>query len=153
MIDEIDRKILTIMQNDARISNSEIARQIGMAPSGILERIRKLEANGVIQGYETRIDPKAIDMDLAAFVFIQTKEYWGSIKAAGILAEIPGVQEIHNIAGEDCYLLKMRAADTESLWNTLKQYLGQTDLIQSTRTTVVLNTVKESITLPLSEEP
>ncbi len=50
MIDEIDRKILSLMQNNARISNSDIARQVGMAPSGILERTRKLEARGIIQG-------------------------------------------------------------------------------------------------------
>ena len=87
-----------------------------------------------------------------AFVFVQTKEYWGSIEAAEVLADIPGVQEIHNIAGEDCYLMKMRAADTESLWKTLKDHLGQTNLIQSTRTTVVLNTVKESTSLPFPGE-
>ena len=152
MIDKTDQKILSIMQNNARISNSDIARQIGMAPSGILERIRKLEARGIIQGYETRIDPKAMDLDLVAFVFIQTKEYWGSVESAAVLADIPGVQEIHNIAGEDCYLVKMRAADTDSLWKTLKHHLGQTNLIQSTRTTVVLNTVKESMSLPFPGE-
>jgi Lrp/AsnC family leucine-responsive transcriptional regulator len=141
-----------MLQNNARVPNSDIARQIGMAPSGVLERIRKLEARGIIKGYETRIDPKALDLDLVAFVFVQTKEYWGCEEAAALLSGIPGVQEVHNIAGEDCYLMKMRAADTESLWARLKEHLGPTDLIQSTRTTVVLNTVKESTELPLTEE-
>ena len=74
------------------------------------------------------------------------------MEAAVVLADIPGVQEIHNIAGEDCYLVKMRSADTDSLWKTLKHHLGQTNLIQSTRTTVVLNTVKESMSLPFPGE-
>lgn len=152
MIDDVDRQILRMLQENARVSNSDIARHIGMAPSGVLERIRKLEGKGVIRGYTTWIDPKALNLDLVAFVFVQTKEYWGCDEAGPLFAAIPGVQEVHEIAGDDCYLIKIRAADTESLWSTLKEHLGRTDLIQSTRTTVVLNTVKESTDLPISEE-
>ena len=60
MIDDVDAKILTILQQDARASSAEIARQIGMAPSAIHERMRKLEARGVIEGYETRVNPEAL---------------------------------------------------------------------------------------------
>jgi Lrp/AsnC family leucine-responsive transcriptional regulator len=72
MIDEIDRQILSILQQNARTSNAEIARQVEMAPSAVLERIRRLEARGVIQGYEVRINPEALGLDILAFVFVRT---------------------------------------------------------------------------------
>ena len=72
MIDEIDRQILNILQQNARTSNAEIARQIDMAPSAVLERIRRLEAKGVIQGYEARINPEALGLGVLAFVFVRS---------------------------------------------------------------------------------
>ena len=74
MIDEIDRQILTILQQNARTSNAEIARQVDMAPSAVLERIRRLEARGVIQGYEARINPEALGLGLLAFVFVRSND-------------------------------------------------------------------------------
>src|SRR5262249_19588503 len=68
MIDDTDAKILNILQGDARMPNSEIARRLGMAPSAIFERIRKLEARGVIQGYAVRINPHALELGLLAFI-------------------------------------------------------------------------------------
>jgi len=70
MIDDIDGKILSILQSDARTSNAEIARRLAMAPSAILERIRKLETRGLIEGYEARLNPKALDMGLLAFIYV-----------------------------------------------------------------------------------
>ena len=74
MIDEIDRQILNILQQNARTPNAEIARQVGMAPSAVLERIRKLETRGVIRGYEARIDPEALGLNLLAFVFVRAED-------------------------------------------------------------------------------
>jgi Lrp/AsnC family leucine-responsive transcriptional regulator len=68
MIDKIDTQILAILQNDARISNAEIARQVGLAPSAVLERVRKMEERGIIRGYSTDIDPHFLDFGLTAFV-------------------------------------------------------------------------------------
>ncbi|HSF41563.1 MAG TPA: Lrp/AsnC family transcriptional regulator, partial [Thermoanaerobaculia bacterium] len=80
MIDDTDRQILTILQSNARISNAEIARQVGMAPSAILERIRRLEAKGVIQGYETRINPEALGLGLLAFVYVRSSDFAGETR-------------------------------------------------------------------------
>jgi Lrp/AsnC family leucine-responsive transcriptional regulator len=149
MIDDVDSKILTIMQENARISNAEIARRIDMAPSGVLERIRKLEERGIIKGYVPVLNAKALGHGLLAFVFVRTDELVGEHLTALKFAQIPEVQEVHHVAGEDCYIVKVRTADTESLGRLLREKLGAIPSVKSTRTTIVLGTVKESMTLPI----
>ncbi|HEY4591106.1 MAG TPA: Lrp/AsnC family transcriptional regulator [Thermoanaerobaculia bacterium] len=149
MIDETDRQILSILQQNARTSNAEIARQVDMAPSAVLERIRRLEARGVIQGYEARINPEALGLNLLAFVFVRSTDFDGEAKTAELLAGIPEVLEAHHIAGEDCFLLKVRSPDARTLGRLLRERIGATGSIQSTRTTIVLETVREESRLPL----
>ena len=149
MIDDIDTHILTILQRDARASNAEIARQLGMAPSGIFERIRKLEAKGVITSYAARIAPEAIDLSLLAFIFVRADERLGSRAVGDRIAGMPEVQEVHHVAGEDCYLVKARVANTEALANLLRDGFGAIPEVRSTRTTIVLRTIKETGALPL----
>lgn len=150
MINEIDRKILIMLQEDARVSNAEIARRLGMAPSAIFERIKKLEKKGIILGYQAQICPIAMGTSLLAYIFIHTNEPLGKSSIGKRLAEIPEVQEVHHIAGEDCYMVKIRAANTEDLWEILKERVGPIESIQ-TRTTIVLETLKESSQLQLEE--
>jgi Lrp/AsnC family leucine-responsive transcriptional regulator len=149
MIDGTDSIILNILQSNARTSNAEIARQVGLAPSAVFERIRKLEERGVIEGYCARIQPKAIGLPLLAFVFVRADDKPGAEQTARRVAEIPEVLEVHHVAGEDCFLAKVRAADTESLGRLLRERLGGIASITSTRTTIVLDTVKESAALPI----
>lgn len=149
-MDEKDRQILTILQTNARTSNAEIARQLGMAPSGVLERIRKLEARGILRGYEARLDSKALGLGLVAFVFVRTRESVGKLETGARLAELPEVQEVHQIAGEDCYLVKVRAADTEHLGRLMREKFGAIPSVRSTRTTIVLTTMKESAQIPVT---
>ena len=151
MIDRIDTEILKILQSNARTSNAEIARQVELAPSAIFERIRKLEERGVIESYEARINPKVMGLALLAFVFVRADERPGAEKTAARVAAIPGVLEVHDVAGEDCLLVKVRAADTEALGRLLSERLGRIESITSTRTTIVLETVKESASLPLED--
>lgn len=149
MIDEIDMQILTMLQENARTPNAEIARQVGMAPSAIFERIRKLEARGIIQGYEARLNPQALGLGLLAFVFVRADERVGSMDTGALLAKIPEVQEVHHITGEDCYLVKVRTANTEALGRLLRDHFGTIEAVRSTRTTIVLSTLAESAKLPL----
>ncbi len=150
MIDEIDAIILNILQTNARTSNAEIARQVDLAPSAVFERIRKLEERGVIEGYSARIHPKAIGLPLLAFIFVRADEKPGAEKTAHRVSEIPEVLEVHHVAGEDCFLVKVRAADTDALHKLLSERLGRIETITSTRTTIVLDTVKESSGLPIA---
>jgi Lrp/AsnC family leucine-responsive transcriptional regulator len=143
MIDEIDYRILEILQEKARIPNAEVARQVGMAPSAVLERIRKLESQGIIEGYEVRLNPRHFGQNLTAFVMVQANRA-GNGRLAGELAILTGVQEVHQVAGEDGYLVKLRVADTEELGRILRDEFAAVEGVKQTRTSVVLNTVKET---------
>ena len=147
MINDIDTKILNIIQKDARIANAEIARQVGLAPSAVLERIRKLEERGVIQGYEAKVAPEEVGFSLTAFVAVRTHEC--CYETDSFLADIPEVLEVHDVAGEDSYLLKIRAKSTEDLSRILRERLKNVPNVASTKTTIVLNTIKETIALPI----
>lgn len=151
MFDEIDRQILSIVQSSARTNNAEIARQVGMAPSAVLERVRKLESRGVIEGYRALLNAEALGVGLLAFVFVKTNEVLGEQSTGEQLAEIPEVQEVHHVAGEDCYLIKVRAANPAALGRLLREKLGKIPSVVSTRSTIVLHSVKESGTLPLGD--
>ena len=149
MIDKIDRNILKILQENGRTPNAEIARKVGLAPSAVFERLRKLEAAGIILGYTVRLNPKALKLGMMAFVFVRTDERVGATIAAEELAKLPEVLELYNVAGEDCYLLKLRAESPEDFARVLREKFGPIPKIQSTRSTIVLMTLKESCNLPL----
>jgi Lrp/AsnC family leucine-responsive transcriptional regulator len=152
MIDEVSLHILNILQEKARIPNVEVARQVGMAPSAVLERIRKLEKQGVIDGYEVRLNPAQFNRRLIAFVFVRTLSQPG-IGPAEIpdrLAEMPEVQEVHHVAGDDCLLLKLRVSDPEELGRLLREAITPIPGVASTRTLTVLSTYKETARFPIS---
>ena len=153
MIDEMDRRILSLLQQDARLPNAEIARRVGMAPSATLERLRKLEERGVIRGYEVRLDPRKLGLGLTAFIFVKTQSKAGEADSGERLKQHPNVLEVHHIAGEDCYLVKVRAIDTEDLGRLLSRDISTIPNVASTRTTIVLGTLKESARIPVPEEP
>lgn len=149
-IDDIDYKILEILQEKARIPNAEVARQVGMAPSAVLERIRKLESQGIIQGYEVRLNPQHFGQNLTAFVLVQANRA-GNGRLAGDLSMLTGVQEVHQIAGEDGYLVKLRVADTAELGRILRDEFAAVVGVRETRTSVVLETVKETRKIALDK--
>ena len=142
-IDEIDATLLDILQYNARTTQTELAKAVGLAPSAVLERLRKLESKGIIKDYVALIDPHAVDRGLLAFVAVRTKDFGPDMPSATELARIPEVLEVHHVAGEDCYLLKVRTRDAEHLGQLLRQQIAGTPSVTSTRTTIVLETVKE----------
>ena len=148
-IDELDARILGLLQENARTTQADIAKAVGLAPSAVLERIRKLEAKGVIREYVAAIDPHVADLGLLAFVSVRTSEYGPEQPSALALAEIPEVLEVHHVAGDDCYLLKVRARDAEHLGQLLRQQIASVPHVTSTRTTIVLGTSKETSRIPL----
>src|SRR5688572_31511854 len=142
-IDEIDATLLDILQYNARTTQTELAKAVGLAPSAVLERLRKVESKGIIKDYVALIDPHAVDRGLLAFVAVRTKDFGPDMPSATELARIPEVLEVHHVAGEDCYLLKVRTRDAEHLGQLLRQQIAGTASVTSTRTTIVLETVKE----------
>lgn len=146
-MNEIDKQILNILQQDARVANAEIARQVGLAPSAVLERIRKLEERGIIRGYKTDLNAAALGFGLTAFIAVRINECCGETDE--YLRQIPEVLEVHDTAGDDSYLLKVRVKNTEDLSRLLREKITNVSNITSTKTTVVLQTIKETITLPI----
>ncbi len=121
-----------------------------MAPSATLERLRKLEESGVIQRYETRLKPQTLGFGLLAFVFVRIDGPATALATGERIAALPEVQEVHHIAGEDCFLVKIRAADTEKLGELLREKLGRIETIRSTKTTIAFTTLKETHELPIA---
>lgn len=151
-LDPVDLKILGHLQSDACIANAELAKKVGMAPSAVLERVKKLENKKVIEAYSTRIKPEALDLKLLAFIFIKTTGGPGDISSARQLMKFPEVLELHNIAGEDCYLVKVRTKDPQSLIQLMREKFSRIPGIVSTKSTIVLETHKEDNYLPIPKE-
>ena len=151
MIDAVSLKILKILQEKARIPNVEVARQVGMAPSAVLERIRKLEKQGFIDGYEVRLNPKRFAKSLVAFVKVKIKKLSDEKKAGEKLSRIPEVHEVHYVAGEDAFLVKVRVADTEDLGRLTRDKIAAIASVRSTQTAIVLSTYKETARIPIEK--
>jgi Lrp/AsnC family leucine-responsive transcriptional regulator len=131
MIDAVSLKILKILQKKARIPNVEVARQVGMAPSAVLERIRKLEKQGFIDGYEVRLNPKRFAKSLVAFVRVKIQKPGDEKKIGARL------------------LIKVRAADTEDLGELIRDKIAAIASVRSTQTAIVLSTYKETARIPI----
>ncbi|NAW51102.1 winged helix-turn-helix transcriptional regulator [Elizabethkingia argentiflava] len=142
-LDEIDLKIVRLMQENARINNVELARNLGMAPSAVLERVKKLEQKEVLMSYHAKVNPSAVNQNLLSFIFIKVNDLIGDEETGSLLAQIPEVLEVHDIAGDDGYIIKVRSSDTLALMNMMKKSLSSIKGIVSTRTIIVLQTVKE----------
>jgi Lrp/AsnC family leucine-responsive transcriptional regulator len=151
MLDEISLNILKILQEKARIPNVEVARQVGMAPSGVLERVRKLEKQGYIDGYEVRLNPKRFNRSLVAFVIVYMQKATDEKSVAKSLSIIPEVQEVHYVAGEDAFLVKVRVSDNEGLGQFIRKKVSSLKTVQATRTCVVLSTYKETARIPIDD--
>ena len=150
-MDNVDRKIMNIIQENAKISNIDIARNLGMAPSSILERIRRLERRGYVKSYEARLDHRKLGLNLTAFIWLDTDEKIGVSAVGAKLIDFPEIQEVHDVSGEYCYLLKVRVADTDALADLMTR-IGQLPLVRKSHTTLVLKTEKESCRLFIPEE-
>ena len=153
ILDDIDLKIIELMQSNARISNADLARELQMAPSAVLERVKKLEQKKVILEYNASINPAAVNQKLLAFIFIKAKQETSS---EAVIAEqismLPEVQEVHHIAGEDCFLVKVRTEDSASLMALMRNSIKSIPDVISTKTTIVLETVKEKQQLVISKK-
>jgi len=152
-MDNTDLQILKLLQENGRISNSEIGRKLDMVPSAILERIRKLEEQGHLTGIHARVNPASLDLNFLAFVFVRVSgELWDD-SSTEKLAELPEVLEVHHVAGEDCYLLKVRVANPQDLAHFMRDRVRPINPHASSRSIIVLETIKETSNLPLERDP
>lgn len=152
-IDNTDLEILNILQKKARIPNVEVARSVEMAPSAVLERIKKLEARNIIQGYEVRLNPEMFDCSMIAFILIKVAKPGDLDRTGKAISRIEQVQEVHHIAGEDSLMIKLRTKDTTSLDTLLKEKIAAVKEVCHTRTLIALSSYKESAKITLPVEP
>lgn len=148
-MDKTNLHILRILQEKARIPNVEVSRLISLAPSAVLERIRKMEKQGIIEGYEVRLNPERFNRSQVSFIHLYLAPGSDREQAAQLLTDRDEIQEVHFIAGDDCFLIKVRSAGTAELDALLQELTALIHGLQSTRTSVVLSTHKETAQIPI----
>ncbi|HVU79626.1 MAG TPA: Lrp/AsnC family transcriptional regulator [Gaiellaceae bacterium] len=123
ILDEIDRRIVSELARDGRVTFAELGRRINLSAPTVAERVQRLERSGVITGYRAELDPRALGYPLTAIV--RVKPAPGQLKRIPELAaEIPQVGECHRITGEDCFFLKLHLRSIEELGELLDQFLS-----------------------------
>ncbi len=142
-MDDADRRIVDLLQRNARTTQSEIARAVGLSQPAVAERIRKLEERGVITGYTARVDAAELGVDVTAFigVGIEHPKFFD-----GFTQKVKGLDEVlecHRVAGEDSYLLKVKTRNTRTLDRLLVEVLRTIPGVTRTHTTIVLASIKE----------
>ncbi len=148
-LDEIDVKILDILQHQARTRRNDLAERIGLSLPSASERMRKLEEAGYIEGYYARLDPKKLGKDITAFIMVtvdSSKHYHSFVDHANAMDEI---LECHAITGDGSHLLKIRTENTSTLERLLAKIQSWTG-VTGTRTHLVLSSSKEGTLIKLS---
>ncbi|MCC5856502.1 MAG: leucine-responsive transcriptional regulator Lrp [Idiomarina sp.] len=145
-IDRIDRKILRILQEHGRISNVALAKEVGLSPTPCLERVRKLEQQGIIEGYAARIDPDKLGSPLLVFVEITlsrtSSDSFAEFSDAAKRTE--EILECHLVSGDFDFLLKARVADMAAYRKLLGETLLNMPGVNESRTYVVMEAVKQA---------
>lgn len=154
ILDEIDRKILGLLQESGRMTNAALAEAVGLTPTPMLQRIKKLEQSGVIQGYAAVIDPAKVGRPTLAFVHVTLKGHTLSNhqKFLATIAELPEVIECHHIAGDEDFLLKVCVSDIPELERFLLHRISTSSAIDRVKTTFVLSSAKTHAPIPVGGE-
>ncbi len=146
-LDDVDRKILAILQKNSRTPLREISKEVGLAESTVYERIKKLKEKGIIKKFTVILDPNALNFKLMAFILIKAKA--GRYSAvAEELKKYPEIVEIYETTGDYDMLLKIRTRGSEEL-NEFLDTIGEIEGVEATHTMVVLKVHKETTELPL----
>jgi Lrp/AsnC family transcriptional regulator, leucine-responsive regulatory protein len=141
-VEEINRRIVSLLSRDGRMSFTELARQTGLSVSAAQQRVRRLERRGVIRGYAALVNPDDAGLPLTAFISIKPFDPAAPDDAPSRLAHLPAIEACHSVAGEENYILKVRVASPAALEDLLQEIRAAASV--STRTTIVLSTPYEN---------
>jgi Lrp/AsnC family leucine-responsive transcriptional regulator len=148
-INKIDRNILRVLQRDARMTFAELARRVGLSTTPCKQRVKKLERDGVIRGYQAILNPDSLGAGLVVFVQIRlnrtAQDVFEDFKKAAL--ELPEVQECYLVSGNFDYLIKARVADMAAYRALLGDTLLALPGVQESTSYVVMEQVKESLAL------
>lgn len=150
-LDQIDIDILETLQKEGRLTNVALARQVGLSATPCLERVKSLEAEGIIAGYSAHLSAPRLGLGLTAFIEVllerTSEETFGKFRAA--VLNIPEIQECHMVAGGFDYLLKVRVADMAAYRTFLGEVLGKVPGIRETHSYAVMEEIKDSSAISL----
>lgn len=149
--DEIDIKLISLLQDNGRIANSELAERVGLSPSGCLRRVQQLESSKLITGYHAALDPEQTGLELQAFVRVllstSTREHLDRFRDE--ITARPEVVAVYSVTGDADYLLHVVTQDLKSYRNLLMDFLLVSPLVANVNTSIVLAVDKQERRLPL----
>jgi len=148
LLDAIDLKILYILQNDGRRRLADIADEVDLSAPAVMERVKKLEAGGVIRGYQALLDGKKVGKDITAFIGVSVGNQRDIDKFALQMMRYADVLECHHVTGDESFILKVKAANTAAL-EKLLGIIRSVEGVTRTVTKIVLSTAKEGLTLEI----
>jgi Lrp/AsnC family transcriptional regulator, leucine-responsive regulatory protein len=151
MLDDIDSKALTTLTADARVSWADLGAALGLSAPAAAERVRKLQERGLVRGFTAVVDPDAAGFPVLAFVAVTLARQDVRRRFVDAVRAHPLIQECHHVAGDDDFLLKVRARSLAELDTLLSEELKGRLGIARTRTTIVLGTAKETARLPIGD--
>jgi Lrp/AsnC family transcriptional regulator, leucine-responsive regulatory protein len=152
-LDDIDRRLLALLQEDDRISLAALGKRVGLVASSVNDRIRRLTQRGAISGFHARLAPEPLGLDLLAFVFVGWSDPAVEAPFLARIAEAPAVLECHHVTGAWNYLLKVRLPNTRALERFLGTIVKGVEGLQRTETLIVLSSPKETAALPVTPDP
>jgi Lrp/AsnC family leucine-responsive transcriptional regulator len=148
LLDKIDLQILDILQNDGRRRLADIGEDVDLSAPAVMERVKKLEASGVIRGYQALVDSKKVGKDITAFIGVSIGNQGDMEKFAAQMMRHGDVLECHHVTGDESFILKVKSANTSALEKLLAE-LRSVSGVTRTVTKVVLSTAKEGQALAL----
>jgi len=150
-MDEKDRQILRLLQEDARTPQASIGKRVGLSAAAVNERIRRLVERGVVLGFTVRVDDAKVGVDITAFidVFIESPRHEAAF--VSLMEELPEVQECHFVTGDFTCLLKVKVTDRRALRELVLDKINELEGVRQTRTWIVLATPKEDPRIPIPE--
>lgn len=153
-LDVIDLKILRILQEKGRITNLQLSNEIGLSPAPTLERVKKMESNGIIEGFHAQVNESLLGMGIKAFISISLeRQVDGSIVTfKDKINAIPEVQECYQITGNADYILKVTVRDIPAFEQLISNRLGKIEEIGQMQTMMILSKVKDSKVVHLPED-
>jgi len=150
-IDSFDRKILALLQADARLTNNDLSERVNLSPSQCSRRRQRLEEEGLIAGYRAILHREALGFSLVNIITVTlaTHNRDNARRFADLIARLPQVQEAHALTGEMDYVLKVVVPDLKALSSFVNDVLLPHESVQHVKTAIVLDTLKETAALPL----
>ncbi len=151
-LDTIDKKVLSLLQEQGRLSNAQLAKEVGLSAPSMLERVRKLEKNGIIKKYVALVDPKEVGQGITAFVSVSLRLHQKEEIEAFVeeVRQIPEVLECHHVSGEADYLMKVVSRDIEHYEKFLLGKLTHFKVISRIHTSFILKSLKQETTIPVA---